>query len=70
MLGQRRARRDYHLTTEGDEQPPERPWVILTPLPGTITKTGGHTYGLRPWIAYGVKQRQNERGGLSLHRLC
>jgi hypothetical protein len=32
----------------------------MTNLPGTIKKTVGNTYGLRTWIAYGLKQSKNE----------
>jgi SRSO17 transposase len=32
------------------------------PLPGTIKKTVGNTYGLRTWIEYGFKHSKNELG--------
>jgi len=62
IFGQRRALRYYHITTDVDEQPPDSTGLIMTNLPGTIKTTVGNTYGLRTWIAYGLKQSKNELG--------
>ena len=62
IFGQRRTIRYYHITTDVEEFPPERTWLIMTNLPGTIKKTVGNTYGLRTWIEYGFQQCQDELG--------
>jgi SRSO17 transposase len=62
IFGHRRALRSYQMTTDVDEPPPESTWFIMTNLSGTIKKTVGNTYGLRPWIADGFKQSKNVLG--------
>ena len=55
----RRAIRSYPIPSDVHEQPPERTWLLMTNLPGTIKKTVGHTSGLRTWSAYGLTQSKN-----------
>jgi hypothetical protein len=62
IFGQRRALRYSHITSDVDEHLPESPWLLMTNLPGTIKKTVGQTYGVRTWIAYGLKQSKNALG--------
>jgi SRSO17 transposase len=62
IYGRRQTVRSYQITTDPATLPPETTWDPITNLPGKIEATVGNTFGLRTWVAYGLKHAQDDLG--------
>jgi hypothetical protein len=62
VYGKRQAVRYDQITTDPVTRPSETTWDLMTNLPGKIEPTVGNTFGLRTWVAYGLKHAKDDLG--------
>jgi hypothetical protein len=62
ISGRRQAVRDDQITIDPATLPAETTWDLMTNLPGKIESTVGNPFGLRTWVAYGLKHAKGDLG--------